>query len=551
MRKKFKKGFTLVELLVVIAILAVLATVSVIGYLSFTNKAKQSNDQSLITQVNTVLRGNEVVDGKPKTMHEVLNIVNEEISLDQFVPSDENNEFIYNQDENQFVIVPKSELENTVDPNLWVMVDDEVTLKQLADNYSIYLTDAYVGTLTELNLVNGFDAGNYQGIKTINFTSSLTDNFTLRTNDSDLYIDAKNASVYHHGTSNSVDITAVAKNSYHEFGLTDNMNLLLGRVVIEDSGNIESILITATSYLDVNIENKSENDVAVIATDEDVYRQLGNIISGSVDLSVDYVTDSDSLVKALRKDNPTIYVGAGDYTLTTQLNISNNKEVNLISLNKEKTTITFTNEDELGVSIYVDSNSSLKIKANDNFEIKTTFSGINKVALISTFNAKLLEIDGGNYTSPFKVLRTYNNIENTIIKNANFTSSSTDVTNDSVLEFYGSNEIYLTNVEATSVDGIITVLNISGEAKAFLDGGNFAKPNAQYDELWSEPTEDYYVYPATVVLEGSIFCSNTPTFVYNGSKGDDEICFDIFDYFDEQIGFVNGEYNLVAAGVAQ
>ena len=38
--KNTKKGFTLVELLVVIAIVAILATVAIIGYTSFTKKAK-------------------------------------------------------------------------------------------------------------------------------------------------------------------------------------------------------------------------------------------------------------------------------------------------------------------------------------------------------------------------------------------------------------------------------------------------------------------------------------------------------------------------------
>lgn len=37
------KGFTLVELLIVIAILAILATVSIIGYSSFTKRATESN----------------------------------------------------------------------------------------------------------------------------------------------------------------------------------------------------------------------------------------------------------------------------------------------------------------------------------------------------------------------------------------------------------------------------------------------------------------------------------------------------------------------------
>ena len=58
-----KQGFTLVELLVVIAILAVLASVSVIGYLGFTTKARNSNAVTELAQVREVLRG-ELIDGK-------------------------------------------------------------------------------------------------------------------------------------------------------------------------------------------------------------------------------------------------------------------------------------------------------------------------------------------------------------------------------------------------------------------------------------------------------------------------------------------------------
>ena len=47
------KGFTLVELLVVIAILAILATVSVVGYTSFIDNANKSAAETEIHQVET------------------------------------------------------------------------------------------------------------------------------------------------------------------------------------------------------------------------------------------------------------------------------------------------------------------------------------------------------------------------------------------------------------------------------------------------------------------------------------------------------------------
>lgn len=53
--KNTKKGFTLVELLVVIAILAILATVSVVGYTSFVQKADESAADQEIHQIETII----------------------------------------------------------------------------------------------------------------------------------------------------------------------------------------------------------------------------------------------------------------------------------------------------------------------------------------------------------------------------------------------------------------------------------------------------------------------------------------------------------------
>ena len=55
MRNNKNKGFTLVELLVVIAILAILATVSVVGYTSFIERADVSTDEQLAAQLNNFL----------------------------------------------------------------------------------------------------------------------------------------------------------------------------------------------------------------------------------------------------------------------------------------------------------------------------------------------------------------------------------------------------------------------------------------------------------------------------------------------------------------
>lgn len=57
-----KKGFTLVELLVVIAILAILAAVSVVGYTSFIERAEVSNAETEAHQIESTIESFLMVD---------------------------------------------------------------------------------------------------------------------------------------------------------------------------------------------------------------------------------------------------------------------------------------------------------------------------------------------------------------------------------------------------------------------------------------------------------------------------------------------------------
>ena len=81
MKKNNKKGFTLVELLVVIAILAILATVTVVGYLGFTQRAKESNATSELTQVRNVISAYTLEDGSYEYSPYVITINEDKLSI--------------------------------------------------------------------------------------------------------------------------------------------------------------------------------------------------------------------------------------------------------------------------------------------------------------------------------------------------------------------------------------------------------------------------------------------------------------------------------------
>lgn len=62
MNNNKKKGFTLVELLVVIAILAILATVSVVGYTAFINNANKTAADQEIRQIENIINSALIVN---------------------------------------------------------------------------------------------------------------------------------------------------------------------------------------------------------------------------------------------------------------------------------------------------------------------------------------------------------------------------------------------------------------------------------------------------------------------------------------------------------
>ncbi len=144
--KNTKKGFTLVELLVVIAIVAILATVAIIGYTSFTKKAQQSVDQQLVDQINTLLEA-EGADGTGcANIDEVKVLLAANGYNEPLIPAFKGYTFGFIASKNVFVLVNDGKVvypENHAQDNL--------------DGVELYL----VGEDLIFKIENGEDAGNY------------------------------------------------------------------------------------------------------------------------------------------------------------------------------------------------------------------------------------------------------------------------------------------------------------------------------------------------------------------------------------------------------
>ena len=108
MKKFNKKGFTIVEIVIVIAVIAILAAVLIPTFTAIISKANQSVDQQLVDNLNTILRTEETLEGKNLFMHDaVLDLAENGFDLDALKLSDSETELVWDQRVDRFVIIKK------------------------------------------------------------------------------------------------------------------------------------------------------------------------------------------------------------------------------------------------------------------------------------------------------------------------------------------------------------------------------------------------------------------------------------------------------------
>ncbi len=266
MKKRSKKGFTLVELLVVIGILAVLAVVSVVGYFGFIKKANISNDVSLTTQLNTILQANETTDGKNKYPQEAVEeLVDGGFDVTKFTPTTSGYNYVYDLSQNRvflldesYTVVAPSDLTLTTDKASvfgFASSQEEVTKFNNA-GYSVYLKSTYASG--SVNTTKGIDVGTVENVnvsltstpvvkgsvKTTIYraASSSKTSYVVRTNGGTLAINNSEAVVSHYGTSTKVEIEAVATHS--EYGEVEgSIEIKTGEVTVESTAKVASIVV--------------------------------------------------------------------------------------------------------------------------------------------------------------------------------------------------------------------------------------------------------------------------------------------------------------------
>lgn len=371
MKLNKRKGFTVVELVIVIAIIAVLAAVLIPTFAGLVRKANISKDTQLVRNLNTALA---TATEKPKTMHEALQIaadagylvdkINASATSNEILYDSKNNVFCYynatNPSEGSVEYIPESAQGSQINnPDeyylLWKIYDKDDDFPDAdKQKFSIYLADdAKLPADGKLTVSVGFDAGTNTKVKGVNYTSDKKQTVVIRTysDETVLTVDAKDANVTHYGDVGTVNIVRVAMASYHETGkVAGNINVAYGKVVVEATASVNSVVVmelkdssdnTVTpdkATIAVKVEDSAKSGTKVVDTTdalenvEGVEKQKATVVKtldelkaakekdGYIILGADITLDyAESLGCKSISLNKNITLNLGGYTLTGQV----------------------------------------------------------------------------------------------------------------------------------------------------------------------------------------------------------------------------------------
>lgn len=110
--RKTNKGFTIVELVIVIAVIAILAAVLIPTFVSLTKKANLNSDMQAVRQMNVALATEAATNGKPADLLEAMIMMkNAGYDFENYKPISVDHRFFWNQTENRIVLVLKNDVD--------------------------------------------------------------------------------------------------------------------------------------------------------------------------------------------------------------------------------------------------------------------------------------------------------------------------------------------------------------------------------------------------------------------------------------------------------
>ena len=299
-----KKGFTLVELVIVVAVIAVLSAILIPTIGCFVEQAKETNDMATVRLLNAALIEDGAENDAPKTMSEVIAVMDEKgYGIEKLTPRSSgdilwdsvNNRFLLRREKDNETLYQDNTKAVSKDYNLWRVAKNQADIKS---KYSNYLKEGGTFDATQ-NVATGLDVGK-NFVSKIVYTNNgdAQNNVIIRTNNGEtsIDIDAINDEISHYGTAGEITVKNIAASSYHEFGSVSKLTATgVGRIIIENNALVfnlektEGSTATFKSSGKVILNNTQDENVAT-ATSYDIstleqLKSFRDYVNAGVDFS--------------------------------------------------------------------------------------------------------------------------------------------------------------------------------------------------------------------------------------------------------------------------
>lgn len=332
--KSNKKGFTIVELVIVIAIIAILAAVLIPTFASLVKKANVSADTQLVRNLNMAVEIEKASsNAKHSTMHEALMTAQDAgYDVDTIVAKSGYN-IAWDSANDRFVLVDKDAKkyiyptsENTAENSIsnpadyFLFCDDATKISEDESGFSYYLSkNAKLPTDGAVTVKAGFDAGENKNLKEVTYNGSAT-KVIFNLNGGKLTVSDKTPAnqQYFYGFAAEADITTGNK-CFYVYGTVAKATVNGGTVVAKKN----SILVVDSAENDSKVQ---KDGGIVMAAAGKTFDQNSNVqISTSDEMDAFALEISDAAGLAAFRDS----VNAGmtyeglTVKLTADIDLSN------------------------------------------------------------------------------------------------------------------------------------------------------------------------------------------------------------------------------------
>ena len=292
MKASKKRGFTIIELVIVIAVIAILAAVLIPTFANIIQKANVANDVALARNMNTILIADEATNGRSTDMYDVLIALEQGgFKLENLNPRADGNVFAWDKANNQIVYLEKGSTKpifqaKEIGNNKGDLYITTRKAEVFADypGYSYYFASDIEGNIT-LDEGSCLDTGEF----------ALNGNVSVKTNkdveiqgtiNGTITVDSASGKITNYSVVKNVVIVNTASTSYHERGHVAAMeiqNSLKGKVVLENDAYVEKLTnnndkekgkVESKGYVKA-VDDNSSDKTSVTATQSGYVLEIG------------------------------------------------------------------------------------------------------------------------------------------------------------------------------------------------------------------------------------------------------------------------------------